>query len=278
VNQEASFDKQVAEGARFEFGKNWSNFLRYLDESRIEESMKAVQATMRQESFGGQTVLDIGSGSGLSSLSFRRLGGTITSFDFDPSSVACTMELKRREGAPDSDWKVMRGSVLDENFMSGLGTFDVVYSWGVLHHTGQMWRAIANALLTVRPGGKFCLAIYNDQGRWSRWWLRTKKLYNWLPRGTRWLVSIPVLIQRWTPTILRDTLRGNPLKSWLAYGGNRGMRPWSDLVDWVGGLPFEVATPDAIFRFFSERGFQLIHLQTCGGGLGCNEFTFVKVK
>ena len=276
MNQEIDFDKQVTDGKRFEFGKNWSNFLRHLDENRIEESKKAVQATMQASSFAGLSVLDIGSGSGLSSLSFRRLGATVTSFDFDPSSVACTMELKRRDGATDAEWKVMQGSVLDDGFMSALGKFDVVYSWGVLHHTGQMWKAIENAQKTVRPGGKFCLAIYNDQKRWSVWWLRTKQLYNWLPRGLKWLVSVPVLIQRWWFTFLRDTLRGNPFKTWNAYGGNRGMRAWHDLVDWVGGLPFEVASPEAIFRFMSDRGYRLVHLSTCGGGLGCNEFTFIK--
>jgi len=272
------FVVQVSEGERFEFGKNWSNFLRRIDERAIAESMNAVRSALRAENLGGLTVLDIGSGSGLSSLVFRRLGASVTAFDFDPGSVACTQELKRREGSTDVEWTVSRGSILDDEFIKSLGQFDVVYSWGVLHHTGEMWRAIESAQRAVRLGGRFCIAIYNDQGVWSRCWLAVKKAYNRLPRGLKWLVVAPVFAQQWLPRFALDSLRGNPLKRWNAYGGNRGMSPWHDLVDWVGGLPFEVAKPEAIFQFLEDRGFRLIHLKTCAGKHGCNEFTFLKQK
>jgi 2-polyprenyl-6-hydroxyphenyl methylase/3-demethylubiquinone-9 3-methyltransferase len=54
----------------------------------------------------------------------------------------------------------------------------------------------------------------------------------------------------------------------------RGMSYWHDLVDWIGGYPFEVATPEAIFDFYMARNFELIALKTCGGRCGCNEFVF----
>ena len=54
----------------------------------------------------------------------------------------------------------------------------------------------------------------------------------------------------------------------------RGMHRWYDLVDWVGGWPFEVARPEEVFRFLRDQGFQLEELRTCGGKLGCNEFLF----
>jgi 2-polyprenyl-6-hydroxyphenyl methylase/3-demethylubiquinone-9 3-methyltransferase len=53
------------------------------------------------------------------------------------------------------------------------------------------------------------------------------------------------------------------------------MSPWRDVVDWVGGYPFEVAKPEAIFKFYQRRGFTMVDLNTCGGGHGCNEFVFV---
>jgi hypothetical protein len=53
------------------------------------------------------------------------------------------------------------------------------------------------------------------------------------------------------------------------------MSPWRDVVDWIGGWPFEVASPDAIFRFYRDRGFVLGNLTT-RQGYGCNEFVFMK--
>lgn len=271
-----NFAQEVAEGQRFEFGKNWASFLAKVDDARIEEAIRGVRTILRLDDLAGQRLLDIGCGSGLSSLSARRLGAQVVSFDFDPSSVACTRELKRRERAHEQDWRVVEGSVLDAAFLEGLGQFDIVYSWGVLHHTGAMWTAIENAQRLVKPGGRLCIAIYNDQGKWSRTWLRIKQLYNRLPRGFRWLVTVPVLVQRWLPSMVRDVVRGKPFQTWNTYADYRGMSPWHDLVDWVGGLPFEVATPEAIFGFLDERGFRLIFLKTCAGGIGCNEYTFVK--
>lgn len=274
--KDKDFAQQVAAGERFEFGRNWGRFLRRMNQARIDESMRAVRTILRVDDLAGQSLLDIGCGSGLSSQAARRLGARVVSFDFDPSSVACTRELRRRDGAGDEDWRVLQGSVLDQAFLESLGQFDVVYSWGVLHHTGSMWTAIDNAQRRVKAGGRLCIAIYNDQGRWSRFWLRIKRLYNWLPRGLRWTVTIPALIRAWGPTMVRDLWHCRSLHTWRDYAGNRGMSPWHDLLDWIGGLPFEVAGPDAIFHFLDARGFRLVYLKTCAGGIGCNEFTFVK--
>lgn len=271
-----NFGQQVADGERFEFGANWSRFLSRLDDRRINEAVQALKTILCVESLAGMRFLDIGCGSGLFSLAAHRLGATVVSFDFDPKSVACALELRRRENADAANWSVQRGSVLDSAFIASLGSFDVVYSWGVLHHTGEMWTAIDNAQRCVSSGGKLSIAIYNDQGKWSTAWLVVKRIYNRLPRALRWLVTLPVLVQLWGPSMIRDLLKGRPFHTWKSYAKNRGMSPWHDLVDWVGGLPFEVAGPDAIFNFVQSRGFKLTYLKTCGGDLSCNEFTFVK--
>lgn len=99
------------------------------------------------------------------------------SFDFDPDSVAAATELRRRF-APRSDWAVEQGSILDAPFVAGLGYFDVVYSWGVLHHTGDLWRATHAAAMLVAPGGLLFVSVYNDQGSESRMWRWVKQRYN----------------------------------------------------------------------------------------------------
>ena len=135
-----------------------------LGEERILAAEHALQNLLEVNRLDGRSFLDIGSGSGLSSLAARRLGARVHSFDFDPQSVACTKELRRRYFPSDTDWIVERDSVLDTARMRALGTFDIVYSWGVLHHTGRMWDALENAAIPVAPGGKLFVAIYNDTG------------------------------------------------------------------------------------------------------------------
>lgn len=264
----------VSNGTRFEFGKNWSQFLTMLDEERIERAEDSLQSMLKVKGLAGKTFLDIGSGSGLFSLAARRLGAKVYSFDFDPLSVKCTAELKRRYFPDDSDWTIVEGSVLDSAFLNPLGTFNIVYSWGVLHHTGSMWQALENVSRMVAGHGTLFIAIYNDQGEASRRWLMVKRAYNRLPKWGKWAVLWPACVRLWGATIFRDTFLGNPLRSWFAYKQQRGMSPWRDVVDWVGGYPFEVAKPELIFEFYRNKDFVLQRLKTCGGGIGCNEFVF----
>lgn len=271
-----SHEAEIAAGSRFPFGENWVRFLSLLNEQRIERAQRSLSEMLGVSNLAGKSFLDIGSGSGLFSLAARRLGARVHSFDFDPRSMGCTRELRRRFFHDDPLWTLEEGSVLDTEYLKGLGRFDVVYSWGVLHHTGSMWKALENVVPLVERGGQLFLAIYNDQGRTSAGWLLVKKAYNRVPEGLHWIVLWPALVRLWGPTLIRDSMRGRPFETWRNYVeiGTRGMTPWRDLVDWVGGLPFEVAKPEQIFDFYRARGFQLQRLSTCGGGLGCNQYVF----
>lgn len=271
--------EEIEAGSRFAFGENWSRFLNNVDDNRIYRAEQSLCDMLNVKTLQGKRFLDVGSGSGLFSLAARRLGATVHSFDYDNQSVSCTRELKNRYFPNDSNWIVEKGSILDENYISELGSFDVVYSWGVLHHTGYMRQALSNVSTLVSDGGKLFISIYNDQGRSSRYWLKIKTAYNRLPKSLRWLVLWPATIRLWGPTMIRDLVDGRPFYSWRKYSkeNSRGMTPWRDVVDWVGGLPFEVATPEHIFHFYRDRGFRLEELKTVAGGLGCNEFLFHKI-
>jgi len=267
---------EVAQGKRFEFGLNWIKFVKVLDEKRIARAKETLQNLLHVGDLRGKSFLDIGCGSGLFSLAARRLGAKVHSFDYDPRSVACTEEIKRQFFPEDPNWIIETGSVLDGTYIKSLGQFDVVYSWGVLHHTGAMWQALTNVRDLVNLEGKLAIAIYNDQGRMSRYWLAIKILFNRLPSGLRWLVTWPAFIRLWGPTFIRDLLAGSPFRTWSHYSETRGMSPWRDVVDWIGGYPFEVAKPEDVFEFYRMREFNMIRLTTCGGGHGCNEFVFIR--
>lgn len=262
---------------RFEFGKNWTRFLESLSDIRIREAETSLREMLGVKSLHDKSFLDIGSGSGLFSLAARRLGARVHSFDYDRHSVACADELKRRYFPNDSHWTIAQGSVLDDEYMLSLGQFDIVYSWGVLHHTGAMRQAMEHASLAVASGGQLYIAIYNDQGWRSIYWTNIKRLYHKLPRMCRSVLVGTVFLSWWAPRMLWDSLTGRPLRSWKKYIKNRGMSPWWDAVDWVGGYPFEVAKPEEIFQFYRDRGFTMVNLKTCGGKLGNNHFVFEKV-
>ena len=274
-----SHASEIALGERFEFGKNWSRFLDVLDDDRISQAEASLSKMLDADSLAGQSFLDIGSGSGLFSLAARRLGASVYSVDFDPQSVACTRELRRRYFPEDGSWRIEEGSALDADYLKSLGLFDVVYSWGVLHHTGQMWRALENAQLPVKQGGKLFIAIYNDTGTQTRRWKWIKKTYNRLPRLLRQPFAALMIAPDEIKPALRAVLTLKPQEyfhRWTRYDKNRGMSRWRDIIDWVGGYPYEVATPDEIFDFYYARGFSLTKLKCGGVGLGCNEFVFVR--
>ncbi len=271
--------QEVDARERFEFGKNWERFLVSLTEEQILSAQKSLQTMLQMDDLTGRSFVDVGSGSGLFSLAARRLGARVHSLDYDPHSVACTQELRRRFFPDDSQWRVAEGSALDPAYLQSLGQFDIVYSWGVLHHTGAMWDALGNVAPLVAPGGLLFIAIYNDQGTPSRRWKKVKKLYIGTPKPLRFLVSVPAFMQQYWRPLLKDFLLFRPFHTIRHYEGKRrGMTAWRDLIDWVGGYPFEVATPEQLFEFYQKRGFRLRKLVTCRGTLGCVELVLKRLR
>jgi 2-polyprenyl-3-methyl-5-hydroxy-6-metoxy-1,4-benzoquinol methylase len=273
-------DRQlISDGTRFEFGKNWQHFLSILNENRILMAEKSLRQMLQIDDLRGKSFLDVGSGSGLFSLAARRLRARVHSFDYDPLSAACTMELKKRYFADDANWIIEEGNVLNKGYLKSLGQYDIVYSWGVLHHTGALWQALENVIPLVAERGKLAISIYNDQGRASQRWASLKKFYNESPKPLRMFIVLGVAILWFIHSALGRLVRFQnpfPFKEWNQRKKERGMSVWHDLVDWVGGYPFEVAKPEAILDFYQGKGFHLAKLKTCNGRSGCNEFVFTR--
>lgn len=271
---------EIQRGNRFRFGANWSRFLTLVDDARIAEAELSLQDMLGVSDLRGRRFLDIGCGSGLFSLSARRLGAEVHSFDFDPQSVACAQELKRRYFPEDSAWRVEEGSVLDHEYLERLGQFDFVYSWGVLHHTGSMWVAIENAIGRVaHPSGTLYIAIYNDQGWKSHAWWFVKLVYNRAPRFLQGPFAIAMTVLTHVLVTLKQVVHLEPVTLFSRSGGTRarGMSVKYDMVDWIGGFPFEVATFETLEAYFGVRGFTVKHARR-GVSLGCHELAVQRTQ
>lgn len=258
----------------FSFGKNWLHFTKkYFDEDRVTDAKKSLTVFLGNNTIKGKTFIDIGCGSGLFSLAAKRLGASkIYSFDIDQNSVECCKYLALREGNP-KNWTIICGSILDNIFIKKIKKFDIVYSYGVLHHTGNIYKAINNASKLVKSGGLFHLGIYNKTdifGIYPPWSFGSSKFWEWEKRTYS---NLPDFIQKAIDIIFSITVR--IIKIFVKNKKSRGMIWKTDLKDWLGGYPYEYARVDEIFLFLKKLGFTLENLKT-EGGLKNNEFLFKK--
>lgn len=258
--------------SHFEFGENWMDFVGVVNESHKLNAVAELRRLFPDDELRGGTFLDIGCGSGLHSLASARLGvAAVYATDIDPNSIAAA-----RRVLAEIDGKIPWTAETVSVFDLPAGQFDVVYSWGVLHHTGDMWRAVHAATAQVKLGGLFAIALYRKT-RFCRMWRVEKALYTKAPEWLRapW---------RWTYTFLfllaLAVGRGrNPFAYIREYQKSRGMSFYHDIHDWLGGHPYESAAPAEIRAFMKERGFSEVRSFTKGPSLGlfgsgCDEFVF----
>jgi 2-polyprenyl-3-methyl-5-hydroxy-6-metoxy-1,4-benzoquinol methylase len=260
---------------RFSFGENWLAFLEYLDDERIAEAERSLQALCGLERFDGKRVLDIGSGSGLFSLAARRLGALVRSFDYDTQSVAGTQKLKDRFFWGDASWVVEQGSILDRAYVAALGTYDIVYSWGVLHHTGAMYDAIANAASRLNPGGLFVFALYRKTRLCGFWKIEKRWYAKASPAAQKFARSLFINCLR-----LKFLLTRQDFQAYVAkYKSGRGMNFIHDVHDWMGGYPYESIAPAEVTALMNRLGFEHVRsnvqpYRTGFFGSGCDEYAY----
>jgi len=264
---------------RFGFGSNWQKYSLLIDEERIKRAEESLKKMLGISDLRGLTFIDVGCGSGLFSLAAMRMGAALVrSFDYDRASVECALSLKNRFYPSSDGWMIERGSILDDEYVKKLGRYDIVYSWGVLHHTGNLKKAMENVSAMVREnGGLLFIAIYNTQRVLTPVWKIVKKRYvrgSWFTKKLLLGGYVFYCLLRW---FVSDILRlKNPLARWQNYKHNRGMSFVRDAEDWVGGYPFETATIDDVRGFYESRGFTLLKAVPSGGS-GNNEFVFKKL-
>jgi SAM-dependent methyltransferase len=265
--------------SHFAFGKNWASYAETIDQQDIDEAVNGLQRLVGN-SLEGKSFLDIGCGSGLHSLAAFRLGASsVTSVDFDAESVATTRAVLARH-ASGCRHDVRRASVF-EMAPSEWGLFDVVYSWGVLHHTGDMWRALRSAASLVGPKGKFAFALYRKT--WMCWIWRLEK--RWYTRASKRAQSAAdkLYVSLFSLGLL---LTGRRFDEYLRTYSLRGMDYYHDVKDWLGGYPYESVSVPEVERLMTNLDFQRRTVFSREGRFfgrclgifdtGCDEFVYVR--
>jgi len=253
----------------FSFGKNWIDYVKNaLTQEKIESAKISLLNYIPEEEYKDKVFIDIGCGSGIFSLNALRLGcKKVISFDIDEYSIKATRIVKEKFSylLPENyKWEIFKGNILDEKLVNKLKEKgDIVYAWGVLHHTGNMWQAIKNASLMVKKNGYFIIAIYN-KAPYSYLWLKIKKFYN---NASPVLKSLMIFFfQKWillekTMQYYYRKIRRKKFKDTFnkTY---RGMNFLNDLIDWIGGYPYEYASFGEAKNFLEKLGFELIKTPT----------------
>ncbi|WP_051609674.1 class I SAM-dependent methyltransferase [Terasakiella pusilla] len=262
----------------FSFGENWQSFVEEVEEKHIQQAVKSLSKLFPNDDLRGKTFLDIGCGSGMSMLAAVILGASeVNGFDIDPNSVKATQTLFEKYAPEGTIWTVREISVLDKESLPS-EKYDVVHSWGVLHHTGDMWRAITNASTLVKEEGLFLVALYRKTPLCSLWKIE-KAIYAHSPGFVQKLISLPYVCLYY----LRILIGGQRPKDFIeTYNNVRGMDFHHDIHDWLGGFPYQSVEPSEVVKNIEKLGFQSKYVyDNCKGtkgffGTGCDEYLFVR--
>ncbi len=263
--------------SHFAFGDNWADYAQIIDLEAIDAAKKDLLKLIPQEQIADSSFLDIGCGSGLHSLAATLLGArNLLAVDLDPTSVATTEGVLTRYAAH-ARWRTEEISVFDLSPESH-GVFDIVYSWGVLHHTGAMWDALRKAASMVAPNGMLVFALYRST-LLDPFWRLEKRYYSKAGSSVQAAVrACFVAAYAMSFTIAR---RRSFAAHVANYKTNRGMDFYHDAHDWLGGYPYESALAPDVERHMHDLGFQAARVFARPGGVGifgsgCDEYVYTR--
>lgn len=249
------------------FGSNWIQYINLIDENKIDIMVEDLKKWINFD-LSNMSFLDIGCGSGLSSLAFEKLGiNDITCFDADEDSVESAKIVNSKFSK--KKWNIFKASVLDKKLIDNIEKKDFVYSWGVLHHTGEMWKAMANASSLVKKNGYFLIAIYTKGPNYQNHLNYKIRFKNGGFLTKKYMIYLNILGQMKS----RLMLKKNPFK-WNRTK-RRGMNVYHDILDWLVGLPYEVASPSEVENFCKKLSFKLIKSDITGEA-ACSQYLFRK--
>ncbi|MFT6671993.1 MAG: 2-polyprenyl-6-hydroxyphenyl methylase/3-demethylubiquinone-9 3-methyltransferase [Afipia broomeae] len=259
----------------FAFGKNWASYSKLIDEPQIEQAKKGLLKLIPAEEFEGRSFLDIGCGSGLHALAAARLGaGRIVGVDIDPDSVNTAKNVLSSRNL-ETPWHIENTSVFDLD-PKVLGTFDIVYSWGVLHHTGSMWEAVNKAAAMVSPNGLLAVALYRTTYM-DPFWKFEKRLYSGAPAFVQECLKSSYIGAFRLANMIK---RREDFQSYVKnYKSIRGMDFDHDVHDWLGGYPYETALAPEVDRWLTNLGFKAerVFARPKSSGVpssGCDEYVY----
>jgi Methyltransferase domain len=173
-------------------------------------------------------------------------------------------------------WTVRRADVFDLQPRQH-GRYDIVYSWGVLHHTGDVMEALGKAAALVAPGGHFAFALYRPT-RLDRLWVAEKRWYAKARPGPQRLARATYVGLLRT----RLALTGRSLKGYVETYKARGMDFGHDVHDWLGGYPYQTIGAAEVEALMANQGlekvreFAVSRSATPLGvfGSGCDEYVY----
>lgn len=266
----------------YNFGGNWQKYIRELSCSSRDDLQLSLGISrfhlvrfLSPDDEGGHSdddrpvlqnlsFIDIGCGSGIhSAAALFSHARHIISFDQQEGSVSSTAALRHQlmendNSFSDRSWDVYLGDVLIQSDLPEV-LADVVYSWGALHHTRDLWTALENSCRLVKPpedgGGLLLVALYaREMVRDPDYWIYIKQLYlavDDLARGKMerdygwWILREQVMQKGRNPFQMAEDARLQ-----------RGMNFWTDVkdwLDWLGGYPIEFSEAAEVIRFVQQR-------------------------
>lgn len=146
---------------RAEFSREWFDEIdaRFVDAARhFAHDERPFGRIIPFDAITGKKVLEIGCGMGLHTELMARAGAEVTALDISPKSVAATKARLALKGLT-ADVREVDAETLDIQ-----NEYDLIWSWGVIHHSSRTGRVLRNLYGALKPGAQLRFMVYSLDG------------------------------------------------------------------------------------------------------------------